>query len=513
MEQTPENLNLNQHQAKTEISLYNSIVEKIKNADIDKTFEKIEKNNFFLKKEDFELLGNIAYMYGLEFCSQKESYRKNIMDNFILRMNNVDITAEQLRKYHNIILNVSVENLEQIKDELKDLIISKIPMDLIVFNNIKSNINTIIRNSNFPMQFAIEINDLMKTKNNYSYAELLKINKIIYENLNIIGSTFKNLRALYSNTEFNKAINKASDYFELQKFSLVYFDSILSLKEYFENSNKDSGINHYIDFVENPDLLNELTPELSDEILETEKVINEIDETVEIENLPVFNNPEDTDNFIKGVLIEVNDNKSVENENDLFLTFMEISKNSDLVQYVYQYIKENKDKNRTEFEQVFNFPKILFLDKINIYLDNLKENYKKLVEIYVSEINPDIHPRIITYINDLIHSCIIDNAERKSYLFTQLNENQIFTYKQLHQMIGLIEDCNIAGEHVNTYVNLRDYLVNNVNLKTIFESIDDIETLQFEMQFLTGVSEFYNMDVTEVTEVTEESTEDLLLKI
>lgn len=492
MEQTPENLNLNQQQAKTENSFYNSIVEKIKSSDLDKTFKNIEKNKYFLKKEDFELLGNIAYMYGLEFCSQKENYRKTIIDNFILRMNNVNITSEQLKKYHHIILNISVENLEQIKDELKDLIINKAPMDLVIFNTIKSNINTIFRNSNFPMQFAIEINDLMKVKNNYTYGELLKINKIIYENINMIGSSFKNLNVLYSNKEFVKSINKASDYFELQKFSLIYFDSILSLKEYFESSNKDGGINHYIDFVENP----ELTSELSDEILETEKIVDEIEETElnGIENLPVYNNPEDTDNFINGVLIEVNENKSIENENDLFLTFMEISKNSDLVQYIYQYIKENKDKNRTEFENIFGFSRITFLEKISIHLDQIKQDYKSLVEIYVSAINPDIHQRIIAYVNDLICSCIIDNAERKSYLFTQLNENQIFTYKQLHQIIGLIEDCNIAGEHVNTYVNLRDYLTNNINLKPIFESIEEIEKLQFEMQFLTGVSEFYSIE-------------------
>jgi len=486
----------NQHEVKNsqENSFYYSIREKILNSDLDSTFDKIIKKRFEFKKDEFELIGNIAYMFGLEFCSQTKNYRKNIMNNFVLRMNDLKITKEQLSKFQNIIENISIENLEEIKDSVKDLITEKIKFESAQsFNTIRVNVNTIFKSSIFQMQFAVEINDLMKSKN-YSYGELLKINKIIYENINMLGSSFNNLNKLYKNPEFVNHINKASNYFDLQKFSVVYFDSILTLKEYFENSHKDGGVNNYLELFENPELIEQLSEVL--EVLETEKVVDEIEkeQVVDTELKLKYSNPEDVDYFIMGVLIEVNENNPINDENDMFMSLMKISENSDLVQYVYQFIKENKDKNRTEFENVFGFPRIIILDRINTYLDNVKEHYKKLVQIYVSEINPDIHQRVITYVNDLICSCIIDNAERKSYLFSQLNENGINTYKQLHQMIGLIEDCNITGENVHTYVNLRDYLANNVKIKDIFESIEQIEKLQFEMQFFTGVLEFYSIE-------------------
>jgi hypothetical protein len=478
------NTSLNQHEAKQsqENFFYNSIKEKVKKSEIDKIFDKIIKNNYLIEKEQFELLGNISYIFGNDFTGQRNFYKKIVIENFALRIKDFEITPEQLRKFQNIMENISVENIEKTKDELKELIIKSCNFSGETIHKIKSSLNGIFRDSNFSVSYVVEIDEIMKTKK-FNYGQLLKANKLIYENINMSGASFKNLRLLFNNEEYKKEIVKASDYYDLQKFSLVYFDCILTLKEWFELEKKSD----YIDFVENPELINNIV-----EFSETENIIENIDVIEEKEFVAEQESPENTDKFLRGIIFEILKTDKITSANELLETFNKILNQEDLVQYVYQYIKGNQLKNRTPFEDIFEFEKSEFIDVLKTQYNDCAKKYKDLVEKYVSEISPDYLPKVVNYVNDLITSLLIDNSEKKSYLFQQLNENQIYTFKHLHQTIGLIEDCNISGAHINTYTNLRDYLENNTNIKEIFESIGDIDKLQLEINFFNGILEFYS---------------------
>lgn len=490
---------INQHEAKQsqENFLYNSIVEKIKNSDIDKTFKNIETNNFKINTKQYEILGNIAYMFGIEFVGQQKHLKKVVMENFVLRMKSLNLSSEQLFKFSNILKNISIENIENSKDKLKELIVKECEFSGEITPKIKSNINSIFRNSNFSVSYIMDIDELMKVKK-ITYGQLLKANKIIYENINISGKSFKNLRVLLQEPEYIKEINKASEYFDSQKFSLVYFDMILSLKEWFELSDSklivDGGVDltgYSLSMVDKPELLEEFV-----DYTETENVIENIEvnepevlnDTVKIEQ----NNPDDTDLFLIGVIKETLNSAEIPTAEVLLDGFNQILNSEDLVQHVYSFVKAGIHKNRKLFTECLPFEKSEFTNLLDLQLNKAKASYKTLVENYVKEINPDNLPKIVNYVNDLINSLVIDNSEKKSYLFQQLNENQIFTIKQLHQTIGLIEDCNINGSEINSYINLRDYLTNNLDIKEIFESIADIDNRQLEINFLTGISEFYS---------------------
>lgn len=483
------NNQINQHEAKTsqDNSFYNSIRERIMNSDLDKVFNEINKNNFVVNKEQYELLGNIAYVFGSDFVTQQKSLKKVTIENFSLRMKDLGISKNQALKFNEILLKVSVENIETTKDELKEMILNECKFDNEQTVFVKSNVNTIFRQSNFPIAYVLDIEELMKAKK-LNYAQILKINKIIYEDINMSGASFKNLRALFNNKPFLDELSKGSEYFEAQKFTIVYFDAILSLKEWFEIKESEKQDTFWADCIETPELVGNIVEYIE---TETESVIENIDNVVE-ENKVVQATPDDTDFFILGVFQETSDISDITSPEELISIFDKIIEDEDLVQYVYKFFKEKALVNRKSFSEVYCFSLEEFSSVFLAHSTDVKNQYKTLVENYLKPIHENYIKRVIGLVNDIIKNLVIDNAEKKSYLFQQLNENQIQTYKHLHQTIGLIEDCNIAGDNIKVYSELRNFLTENLETKEIFDSIVEIDNIQLKINFYSGVEEFYS---------------------
>ena len=484
---------------------YKTIKNRILNTDIEKNFQSIISNGYVINEKQFELLGNIAYMYGIEFTTQRDVLNKKVMENWILRMKDFNLTEKLLLDFEDIVKNVKVENFESTKDKLKNLILKNVKFTDSNLHLVKTNINTILRESTFSVIYSVDIDELLKTKI-FTYGQISKINKIIYENININGKTFKNLRNLFSIEEYTKALNKGSEYFDSQKFAFVYFDSVLTLREWFENKNESTSI--YLNLLETtPEKIDDL--DIKSPVLEFPEIKN-VSENLTKEEIKK-ESPNNTDIFLRGVLIE-NNNKQILNVDDLIQGFQDVIENEDLIQSVYKYIKSNLSKNRTKFEDVFGFDKQEFINKLNFLYADKSEKYKIIVNKYVSEIETTKLDKIVNYINDTITSLSIDDAQKKSYLFQQLNENQIFTFKQLQQIIGLIEQCDIHGTEINSYISLRDYLENNIDFKEIFDSVGDIDTLQVEISFYKAITDFYSVEILDNYVEIEEPENEILLK-
>jgi len=463
----------------TKARIVNSDINKILDSIIDQKFEKLTKQNF-------EILGSVAYMFGMDFMTQKKSFNKMTISNWCLRMKDMGLNAETISRFQYVLSNINVETIEKTKDSLKNLMLKEAKFEFNNLKQLKLNIDSIIKTSTFPVGFATEINDLLKSTK-YTYGDLLKINKFIYENLTISGKIFPKLNAIHGNIEFSKNINKASEYYDLQKFSLIYFDSLLTLKEWFEIetfATKDT----YIQYLEDNSLIENII-----EPTETEKVI----ENIEVNNPENISKtiseatPEETDLFLHNILMEKYNTDDFGNSDSVISSILMCSEDEDLVQHVYQFVKTRKELNRIDFKNVYNFDKSELLTKLDLQYKSIAEEYKKLVETYVKEFTPEEKSKIVNYINDIITSLVIDNSEKKAYLFQQLNENQVHTYKHLQQMLGLIEDCNIAGNSINSYISLRDYLNLNEEIASVFESIQQIDNLQVKLSLLLAFQEFY----------------------
>lgn len=130
------------------------------------------------------------------------------------------------------------------------------------------------------------------------------------------------------------------------------------------------------------------------------------------------------------------------------------------------------------------------------------------------EIPADNLQKIVIYVNGLIKSCFIDGKERKAFLMQQLYENQITTYKHLHQTIGLIEECKISGKRLNSYINLRNYLLENEELFVkIFDEVAKIDVYQTKISLYGALREFFNFPkmVSDLSEFDESKHKDVII--
>ena len=110
------------------------------------------------------------------------------------------------------------------------------------------------------------------------------------------------------------------------------------------------------------------------------------------------------------------------------------------------------------------------------------------------EIEPEHKQRIVTYVNDCIVCCIMENEEQKQYLISQLIENGISTYNHLQQIMSVIETCKIYGEDSIVYVNLYNYIQDKTNIKEVFENANKMTNLELKLQVYTLFKNWYSFE-------------------
>ena len=472
---------------------FERIQQRLKSADLNTQLKEINIDK--LSVEDFILLGSLAYTFGSDYTGQK-GQSKLVITNVVKRFIDLDISSEAIARFMLIMEKLKIEELVTPKEAMKELITKKITgLNAADIHEIRIKINQILKNSVFPVQFAQDIDLLIKEKN-YDYQQLLKFNSFVYQQTDISGKILRVLMDLSANPKYSQNLLLASEYFDDQKFAIVYFDSIITLKEYQESHNNFN----IAKFIDNPELIEStIIDETIDNVDELiAKSANESYETVKEEitdpnvYVCVAADQKNTDMFIKGIL-EEGIKSYIKTTENLRTGIYDMITNIDLVQHVYAYMKKEKDNNRTPIGEVY--PEIAPAEieaMLKVEIEINAEKYKTLVVAYTSEIPADNIRRVVDYVNNTIESLVVGDGERKSHLMQQLAENQITTYKHLHQTIALIEECKILGNETESYVTLINYLRTNENIFIdIFDKVQELESLQLKISMFTEFKQFY----------------------
>lgn len=476
---------------------YEKIKEKLKQQittgslkkDLDSIFAKVsDGGEQKLSTDDYSLIGNISYMFGLDYTGQVNGLDSKVVKNVIARFTEIEFPADELETFTAIIHLLDINALETPREELKELVNKKIAVNAAQMITIRMGINSILKNTTFPVKFAIEIDQILKEKT-YTYQQLLKVNSMIYEQINIQGSQLKSLGNLYKDKTFVNLLTIGTEYFDANKFAYIYLDCIISVKE-FQARNENPPIANYL-----------ASPETIDSIVTVVKEPVEIEQLVEELVTEKFKTetiaPEDVDRFIFGIYQETLD-KYITTSGEFMEAVEKVMVQEDLVQHVYKFMKANMNLNRRGIDGILPSLKSNVLSAIKDAWDNYAVKYKALAERYVAEIPEDKIYRVVTYLNDVISTLSINGSERKSHLLQQVIENQVSTYKHLHQMLALIEECDINGGQTGTYVTLRDYLMNNeADFVKLFDEVQELDVYQIKISYLQCLKDFYSVEVTD----------------
>lgn len=450
----------------------------------------LTQNGKDLSIRQYELIGSLGYLTGIDFTSQSEGYTSTVLGNVTKRFEAVNLTHEVWVAFVAVLNVLHIDELIKPKELMKASVKSVINSSSELIK-IKHEMNTVLKANLIPIKFAANIDEFLKSKS-LTYINLLNFNSMVYEQMPLNGSSIDGVLKMFSNPFFTDLMKKATDYFDNQKYAIIYFDSLITLLEF------NGHIKIETDVLFNQELMNAL---LVDENALKEQAIaimGKIDaEVAEVENAAEMNpiekqeiSIENTDYFLKASL-EESFEKKIESAEDLLAAFSICIADEDLMQHLYKYLRANVAINRVDFDKVYPFSLDSANEKIAEFLDTNIGNYNTLVLKYIAVIPEDIQLRIVNTINATIKSLSIINSEAKGYLIQQVYENQITTYKQLHQTVELIEACEIHGSKLNNYIALRDMILYSDDIVNIFEESIVLEDMKLKIQFFTAVKEFF----------------------
>lgn len=467
----------------------------------------IETEQAPLSISQFETLGSIAYMCGLDFISQTEKYNPMVLKNVKKRFDNNNINKEIFEQFISTLKVLKIENIEAPKDAIKDAVNNTLKIkDAGELLQIRTLIKNILKASNVPVQFAIDTNKLIVTKE-FTYMHLLQFNSMYYEQIELNGGSFNDSIMLLSKDTFKKAMQEASKRFDDQKYAIIRFDSIFSVKEFLHAKDFNADVIFSEEFVTTLEAsekqaaekeANESNGAQMEIVSDEEKKPAELETPAEEKPIVAMS---DTDYFVKG-LLEENGNIEIVDAETFMLAINSLYENEDLMQDIYKLLKAQHLTNRKDLNEVYGFDFNVAIEKIDAIVEKNRVAYNELMVKYIQEIPADISNSIINTINDVIRSLIISDKDTKGYLLQQLYENQITTYKQLHQTVGLIEKCSIKGDKLVNYVNLRNLASYNNEIMDVFQAAVNLDVYQLKLQFYYGMATFFKQVDKTVTKET-----------
>lgn len=532
----------NQLQSGTKINnglqLFNSVSNRLNLFNIEKELDSIlfsiENNDFNLDLKEYESLGIISYFIGLDFYSMTK-WNNLTMSNVISRLLLNKIDYKILSKYNKILTIIKNEKIDYVKffDISKDLMMNKIKLNLtnnenkLVVKSIKNLINKLL----IPVNISQDIYDRFILKEVLTYHDIIVFNSLIYDNSIINGKSSKLFIELSNNQDYLKLLNKASNYFELQKFALFYKESILNfyvknienknifyVDEFFKKFLTTELINKFrIDddnqqkFIDLKTSVENYSKEYLLDLIENDNKIIPLNSEVNVETKPLnsgmetlhenMDNPlENANEVIKQIL---NDFNIISNENninfdyknnpkELISLLKDMLNTEDLVSSFYIFLtkynefkKSNVEVNQINISEYCNYNNDELLKEINDELNILKNKYDDIIKNYIVEIDKNDLKEILTHINNVLNILYVGNSEDKGIIFSQLNENTVFTFKHLHQLINVIENQYLKGENIIEYNNFKIYMENVHNdMLNLFEESQKLETYELQTKLI-----------------------------
>lgn len=455
----------------------------------------LRENDGKISLKDFELYGSMAYILGLDFTSQRDTLVWSTLAKVTKRLQENNVTQADyitfVRKMRELDLSLLEEPKEKMKNRISDGIGNSAENTVLIMA-----IKNIMKVSSLPVQFAVETEKMMKASSGtaFTYHNLLQFNSLFYEQIDLDANCIDMIKQLLTSENYSNLLKEASERFDNQKYAIIYLDSIHTLYEFLSLHDNAEELLFNEGFIA---MLQEQEEQLTDsETTDSENSTDSVDSlpTQEEYEVPHYE-LEQTDLFLRSSL-EENLQKKIESSSDLMEALKLVFENQDYMQHVYKFLKMRANINRQPFANTYpevNFEEfILAVD--GVYNKKAIE-YKTIVEKYAAEIPAEIQHKIVQLTNDTIRALVLDNKDSKGYLIQQVIENQITTYKQLHQTIGLIENCKIKISKLGAYVDLREFIENNTVVSALFQESAGIEDMVNELKFYKEVSDFMKFDL------------------
>ena len=528
------------------LQLFNSVSNRLNLFNIEKELDSILYNfnnkKYELDLKEYESLGIISYFIGLDFYSMNK-WNELTMSNVISRLLLNKIDYKILTKFNEILTIIKNEKIDYIKffDNTKDLMMNKIKLNLTQNENklVVESIKNLIDKLLIPVNISQDIYEKFILKEVLTYHDIIVFNSLIYDNSIINGKSAKLFIELSNNQDYLKLLNKASNYFELQKFALFYKESIFNFYiKNIENENiyynddffkefltielinkfriEDNNQQKFIDLkssIEN--YSKEYLSSLFENKDENKTKVIPLNNDVNIEQKPLNSSMETLHDNVENPLEKpnevikqiLNDFNVISNENNVNFDYLNNPKElisllkdmlntEDLVSSFYIFLTKynefknsNIDVNKINISEYCSYTNEELLIEINEELNTLRNKYDEIIKNYIVEIDKDVLKNILSYINKLLGVLYFGNSDDKGIIFSQLNENTIFTYKHLHQLINVIENQYLKGENIIEYYNFKLYMNDNCkDILGLFQESQKLEDYELQIKLIFAFS-------------------------
>lgn len=471
---------------KTEQELFVEIIEN----NLKNNIHLLTDDNSKLEKEtEYELLGGLCYYIGIgiwDFPKNEKfhpiSFNQKLVNSLEERLERINVKIETvtkiLEKYRNTDI-YSVDYWNKVNQINKDLINKELPtQDAFILSPL---VKIICNTLTVPLGFVKDLNDVASVKlSALTYRHLLMLNNFIYnDSVDVNSATFDNLKQLQLLDIYNKAVKKATEYYNKQKYSAMFFDLILSMQE-------------FMDYFKGKDFHN---------ILYNVIINSGLNEEADEEGLKKAAVNEDEENIFRtkpllAIIKTINDEKKLNYDidsislNEQLFTILDTFENNSISEDLVMYLKQCK-LNGLKFEWD-NLDLTYLQTMISVKFKGLSERYKKEMELYMEDIPDNTRSFVVDKVNKVIRKLIIDGSEKKAYLYQQLLENGIETFKHLQQIIGLIEQCKIKFSDREEYNELVNYINTNSYIKEKFDLIEKIDALNNETYYFQTLKNMFN---------------------
>lgn len=467
---------------------YDLVCDTILNSNLQRNFLFVESENFnnksqVLTTKEFEILGGLAYLHGLSFTTQRGELNKEAMLNFNARMEVVKLSKEELESFVSLIDGLTEQTLIDANVRQEALLLKPTKIDTRKFLHI---LDGILQCSAYDVEISEELHRFTNLEE-LDYSDLLKIHKTIFEKLDINGGILLEFSKLMELPNVKEEYEKAIHYFDLQKYSLISYDAIMSLKEWFDAEPELMKI-----YASTSDVSNLR----SNSEIDAEFLANNVKPNVPQESK--FGreeiNPALTDEFLRATLMESGRGQELLNlatPQDVIQAFENLLENEELLPTIFQFLRARVSVGRQDLTEVYGFDCTPIVDEYKKRYLEIKTKMRADLEKYHQDIDSAVLKTINEILNSVIETLVVSGVETKGYMLQQLTESQIKTYKHLHQFLALVEKSKLVGIGFERYVELVNFIRENIEVKSIFAIAENFDTDQMHMNYSKGILDFY----------------------
>lgn len=476
---------------------YESISEKLKN-NLEKLPEIIDMMpqtlavEGCLSRKQFEMIGCLSYFVGIDFINNPTD--KTIQERVAARFNAIEVPHESIRKYIDIVEKLFPEAYNIPMEKLKNEVNKEIVMpthDAIEFREIRLLLKQIAGNSIMPITVAVGANDILDMSYKLTYNDMLRANSLINRQCKFQGAkAITKFMKLNSHNMWTGLLDKSLVKFDNQKLAVVYLDTMLSTKELINKIDKDNVIavltGNLGDFDYNPEMAikkpyDETVEDIKDQEIEEVDAVDNTKTYAPLADGEINTFMEsDPSRFVYEVISDIN-KKYPETIEDVDDAIKAIFDDSDFGQHIYQYMKSKMSLLTPDNFYFPGFEVSTLTGLMNDKFKSYRDEYKELMELTCKEIPEEIMHKLVNYVNSCIGDLILESDDQKQYLISQLIENGITTYQHLHQIMEMIESCDIIGGQISSYAVLNKYINEQQDIVDTFEKSERTQSVQLKM--------------------------------